>query len=109
MQNHIFNALNSGIENYKIIPTNMSASKYYCVTFEGWQNVSFTAADQNLLDLIDLASSALTAIIFKYKDSHAFTEPQFFFKPDHSYGIKVGTLELEIYDQIMSKNDAFIK
>ncbi len=94
--------IDSYIEEYKEIPCEMMPTKFYTITLDGWKPITFACDDSNLNDILFLVSQMLGNIITRYKNTHAFTRPQFFWKPDGTAGIKVGLMELERYEEVMS-------
>jgi hypothetical protein len=105
MSNYIQQSIKSFLDEYKIIPYSMGCTKFFTVKFEGWEKITFTCEDETLNDLIELIGMTAQNIINKYKDTYAFTEPQFFWQHDGTAGIKIGAMPLELYDQLMEKRN----
>jgi hypothetical protein len=105
----IFNTLNDEFNldenDYKIIPINRCPTKFYSITFQGWDKVSIDSNDSGLITMVKLATDTLKCLIKLYKKTHAFTQPKFYYKPDGTFGVKIGTMENELYEKIFNKNE----
>jgi len=96
MANYLQEVINSYLDEYKIIPWDMQPTKFYSITFDGWDKVTFSCDDPTLNEMICIAGETAKNIISKYKETHAFSEPQFFWKPNGEFVIKIGLMELEL-------------
>ena len=105
----IFNTLtdkfNLDEDDYKIIPINGCPTKFYSINFDGWGHFSSSSTDSGFIIAVNLAVKTIRSFIELYKETHAFTQPQFYYKPDGTFGVKIGTMENELYDQIYNKNE----
>jgi hypothetical protein len=99
--NIIQNQIESYLDDYKLLPINMMPTKFYSVTFDGWDNPTIAADDPIFTEMVSFAAETARSIINKYKETHALTQPQFFWKPDGSFGIKIGLMELERYEELI--------
>lgn len=84
-------------EDYLIIPDYWMPTQFYTVTFEGWKNITLTVDDEAFNSALEMASKTIYLIIDKYKETHAFTQPQFGVKTDGVFFIKIATMEKEMY------------
>lgn len=92
---------------YNIIPINWCPTKFYSITFEGWHPEIFNATDSELTDITILAGSFIRSFIKKYKETHAFTEPNLIYQPKgHLIIVKIGIMEKEQYDQLKKKKES---
>ena len=90
----------------KLIPMTMHATKFYTISLEGWDDITLASDDLILEELMIFASASLDKFIYIYGKTRAFTEPQFFYQPKNEFGnarfgIKIGTIELELYEEMM--------
>lgn len=104
-ENYVKEIIKSHLGDYIQIPYNFCPTKFYSITFEGWKSSTITYEDPTFNEMSSLGWETAKNIITKYLDTHAFTEPQFFWKPDGSFGIKIGLMELELYDKLMKKHE----
>ncbi len=81
------------------IPFSWCPTKFYKITFEGWNKFSFDASDSTFSIIVTLAAQTLDSFIKLYKDDYVFSEPQLCIKEDGTYYFKIGTLELIEYER----------
>lgn len=105
MANYVQEAINSYLDEFKIISWDMQPTKFYSITFHGWDKITFSCDDPTFNDLISIAGETAKNIINKYKETHALSEPQFYWKPNGEFGIEIGLMELELYDEIMKRRE----
>ena len=91
-----FNLLDE--DEYKIIPINWGCTRYHTFTFEGWENICFV--NELLDDILQLASASLLLFIKIYKNKYAFTQPLISWKMDGTFQLKIGILEIDIYEEL---------
>lgn len=83
--------------SYDIVPTN-----FYTITFEGWNRMKFICENSTLNEMLEMSSQSINALIKSKKDTHAFSEPQFGYRPDNgTFFVKIGTIEKDLYKKIM--------
>jgi hypothetical protein len=104
MENHTQQVINSYLSEYTKIPVNFCPTKFYSVSFDGWKNYTITCDDPTFNEIMTLAAESAKNIILLYQNTYAFTEPQFFWKLDGSFGLKIGLMELELYYELI-KNE----
>lgn len=91
-------------QDYKIIPDNFCASNNFEMTFKGWTPCTIDINDPFFSNLSKFASMIVDNFIELHKDTHAFTHPQFHYRPDSNvFGIKIGTLEIERYEKLIKE------
>lgn len=101
--NYFENLLNLSCEDYFIIPPHLQPTQFYTFTFEGWR-FTLDYTDSSMNNLMDLCGSTVNSFIQMYKNTHALTQPQLGIKADGTVYIKIATMELESYHQMMEKN-----
>lgn len=101
--NFFENLLRLNEDDYFIIPHHWQPTQFYTFTFEGWR-FTLDYTDTSMNSLMDLCSSTVNSFIHMYKNTHALTQPQLGIKADGTVYIKIATMELEIYHQMMEKN-----
>ena len=85
----------------KIIPIIGQPTKFFTITFTAWKLEIFRVDDKELNMIIEMACANMQYIVSKYKDTHAFTEPQFCWQTDGKIVVKIGILENEIYEKMV--------
>lgn len=106
MNNYMQEVFSSCLDEFKQIPQNFCPTKFYSVSFDGWKSFVISHEDSTFNEILSLAGETAKNIIIKYQNTHAFTPPQFFYKYDGSFGVKIGLMELELYDELI-KNENF--
>lgn len=102
--NFIQNYLKSSFDECNLIPWSMQPTKFYSITFKGWNKIIVVVDDETLHTILKIAKITLMAIVESYKDTHAFTEPQLSFMPDkETWELRIGTMENELYEKLMEK------
>lgn len=91
--------------DYTIMCNTFCPTKFYTITFDGWKTPIMSLEDNTFREITELASKSIVNVVKIYKETHAFTQPQFFFKPDGTFGVKIGTLENERYESLKLKSD----
>lgn len=101
--NYLNSLVNLPLEECKILPLNWCASKFYTITFDGWKLQELLCEDPILNEMLQMASNSVSGLVNLYKDTHAFTEAQFYYQcHTNLFGIKIGTLEIEEYERRMN-------
>jgi hypothetical protein len=98
---NIFDQLRLNEDDHKIIPITMCVPEFYTITFEGWKNYSLIIVDDGFMKIMELAKSTVNSFIDLYKQTHAFTQPQFIMKMDGMPCIKIGIMEIDRYEKLM--------
>lgn len=101
---YIQNVISIDEEKYNIIPSSWMPTKFYNITFEGWKGFSLDANCSVLTEMVTMASITIKGFIELYKDTHAFSQPGMYIKPDGTFGFKIMTMEIELYEERM-KNE----
>ncbi len=52
---------------------------------------------------MEMVSITIRGFIKLYKDTHAFSQPQLYIKIDGTFGVKIATMEIELYEKRMKK------
>ena len=99
----IFDRCKLDEKDYRIIPITWQPSKFYTITFDGWNKFILDITDPIFMDLNVMAEETLRTFCNLYKNDFAFTQPQFYIKSDGTFTIKIGTLKNEYYDNLMNK------
>lgn len=96
-----FNFFGNIMENLRIIPRNWHPTNFYSFGISGFEKFKFTSDDLCFQECVDVLSASLKCFIDLRKETHAFTEPQLYYKPNEkSMTIKIGIMENEHYDMI---------
>jgi len=103
--NTLLNEFNLDPDDYKIIPLHICPTKFYSIAFQGWDKVSIDSNGSGLTTMVNLAAYTLKGFIKLYKETHAFTQPEFYYKPDGTFGVKIGTMENDRYEKLLNKNE----
>ncbi len=98
--NYIKNMIDDCLNKCKLIPLSVNPTNFYTITFEGWNKFKFEVDDEVFNKIIIMAYNTICSFIKLYEHTHAFTEPQFGFKPDGTCYIKIGTMENELYEKL---------
>lgn len=102
--NFFENLLKLNQEDCFIIPDHWGGPiHFYSFSFEGWK-FSLDYTDPTMNEVMYLCGCNMNNFIQLYKDAHAFTQPQLAIKMDGTVLVKIATMELEIYHQMMEKN-----
>ena len=102
--NFLQNRLMSKFDKCKLIPINVMPTKFYTITFEGWKPHMICYDDAGLNESIIMACASMDKIIELYRETHAFTEPMLSIMPNGIITLKIGTMELERYNEIIEGN-----
>jgi hypothetical protein len=98
-----FNFIDIDNEKYKTIPMNWCASRTYELLFKGWENLTLDQNDESFRNVLKMAQKSLEAFCEIYVETHVFTEPEFIWRPEKGFAIKIGTLEIEEYEKRINK------
>ncbi len=102
MPNFIQNSFDSYFDDCKVIPINWQPTSYVTITIEGWKKCEIEINDLTFNCLIELAKCNLECIILSYKETHAFSDPCFSWRPNDGLCVlKIGLMENELYDKLM--------
>jgi hypothetical protein len=94
------------LPDFKIFPFQGNPDRVFTITFEGWKIGTLILDYDHLSPLIKMTTHTLRAIIETYKDTHAFSQPDFFYRPqDGSFGLKIAIMKNERYEELMEKID----
>lgn len=99
--NFFVDLLNIEPDKITIMPFNFCPSKIYEVCFTGWKGICLSESCATFSEVVYISSQAVKAILKTYKDTHAFTEPMFCLHVDGTVKIKIGTLEIERYENTL--------
>lgn len=92
--NFIQRSLDINKEEYKIIPNNLMPTEFYYISFQGRNGCYVDINDSTFREMMQLAKKSVDAFITKYKDTHAFSQPDIFFKPDlNNFTVIIGTMQ----------------
>ena len=104
--NFIQEKLVKDLPEFKIFPFRGNPDRIFTVTFEGWKAGSLVCDYDTMGPLLNMSTHALRGIIETYKDTHAFSQPDFFFRPhDGIFGVKIAIMENEKYEKLMKADD----
>lgn len=96
------NVLMQYLDSCKIIPLQSCPTRFYTISFEGWEDIEISSNNDTCYEVLEIASASLIILITKYKDTHAFTEPYFSFMPDTSQiQIKIATMPNDLYENVL--------
>ncbi len=101
--NYIQNLLMKNMDKCTIIPVNICETRSYTFSFEGWKIKFLSIEDSELNDAIIMASASIDKLIEIYGNTHAFTQPILSISPNGIMTVKIGTMEIEIYNERMEK------
>ena len=85
------------MDGCSMIPIHGCPTKYFEENFKYWKKFEFYCDNAALNEAIYVASKTLEAVISMYKETHAFSDPVFTWKPDGEFGLKVGLMEMDLY------------
>jgi hypothetical protein len=88
----------------KIIPINWAVKRIFHFYFTGWNLSNFNTESSEFLNSLRIASASIHTFYSIYSDKFAFTEPMFSVYNDETVSIKVGIIELEIYEEICNRD-----
>ena len=109
MLNFSERVLGINMKDAKLIPFNCCPTKYYTISFEGWTKVELVVQDETFNQVLNIASQSLKSLIDMYKETHAFTEPQFIYDPKGVFKVRIATMELELYEKLMNKESKDVR
>lgn len=94
--------LDEKMKGCKIIPINFCETRKYEINLIGWKPNYICELDGDFSKSFELIHYFLGKFIEIYKDKFAFTDPQFFWKPTGEFGLRIGTMDLEQYNDLIS-------
>ncbi len=93
------------LSEIKMIPLNWCPTKHYTISISGFDKFTVQKNDIEFSKILIFASETVKSFINVYKDTHAFSEPVFGYNlNDRLISIKIGTMENEIFDQLLKKS-----
>jgi hypothetical protein len=102
--NYIQKFLNKSLKDCKLISIIMMPTNFYTITLEGWMHFAISHDDPTWNNMMKIAALNVEMLVSIYGETHAFTEPSLSYSPsDSTLKIRIGTMELERYDEIMEK------
>lgn len=97
--------MNMVMEGCLMIPFQGCPTKYFEASFKGWKKVELSCTNSALNEALYVGSKTLEAVVSMYKETHAFSDPVFTWKPDGEFCLKVGLMEMDVYEHIYKKKD----
>lgn len=91
------------LDGINIIPINWGVTRYFTITFEGWDKIIFDINNAVFNELNDMASKTFKTFVSLYIDMYAFTEPELIWLPNGKFQLRIGTLEIEEYERRKSE------
>ena len=83
-----------------MIQNHLNTSKFYSITFEGWNNFSIDANDKEFIKIKNLISKTADFIIELYKNENTLTESIVSISFDGVFILKIATMEKEKKDNL---------
>lgn len=91
-------------KNYKTIPVHWGVSRFHTISLEGWEKPKIDCNDQPFTEACNVSSALFEAFIDIFKETHAFTEPEFILKSNGVLSIKIGMMDLKEFDDRIKEN-----
>jgi hypothetical protein len=88
-------------KKYKIIPHLWCPTHSHKITLEGWKNFTLDIHDETFNIMIKICTDTLKSFVESYKNKYAFEQPSLFWTPYTTCGIRIGTMDIEDYEERM--------
>lgn len=99
-----YDFLGTNDQDYIQLPCNICPSRSYSFKIEGGENLIVVAdTDGDFYKLTNALGAAINCFISSYRETHAMTQPQLCAMPDGKLIAKIGTLEIERFNELYDK------